>query len=90
MVILSLVAVLSMLMGILLRLRLPRSHQTGRVMLPMHILHHRMPVVSHRILCPSATDATPMPLWVVLASVAGALMIVAPNCPVAIRVRGTV
>jgi hypothetical protein len=44
------VAAFWMMMGILLRRRLRHNHQTDRALAPMHILHHRMPIVNRRIL----------------------------------------
>jgi hypothetical protein len=76
-----LVAALWMMMGFLLRWRLPRSRQTDRMTAPMHVFHHKTPGIDHRIMCLQATDITTIPLWVVLAST-----IVAPIRPVAVKV----
>jgi hypothetical protein len=44
------VVALWMMVGILLRRRLPRSRQTDRAPAPMHVLHRKMPIVNRRIL----------------------------------------
>jgi hypothetical protein len=47
--ILSLAVASLKMMGILLRL--PQSHQTDRVLLLMHVLHCKTPIVSYQTLC---------------------------------------
>jgi hypothetical protein len=84
------VAAFWMTMGTFSRRRLQHSHQNNRAPALMHVLHHRMPIVNCRILGLYAMNATTMSLWVVLALVVGAPMIVAPIHPVAATVLITV